>query len=167
MTTIRRFREDDWVRVWPFLRDTFDAGDSFVHAPGCGEADIRREWILAPRATYVACEEDGAAVGSYTLKANQPGLGSHVCTCAYVVAPAARGRGTGTLMCEHSQLEAAALGFRAMQFNLVVSTNDRALRLWQKLGFATVGTLPRAFRHLRFGYVDALVMYKEIVTLPD
>jgi ribosomal protein S18 acetylase RimI-like enzyme len=83
------------------------------------------------------------------------------------VAPAARGQGIGTLMCEHSQLEAAAMGFRAMQFDLVVSTNDRAVRLLQKLGFTTVGSLPRAFRHLRFGYVDALAMYKEIATAPD
>jgi ribosomal protein S18 acetylase RimI-like enzyme len=167
MIAIRRFSGEDWPRIWPFLRVTFEAGDSCAYAPHSSEEEIRKAWIEAPRAVYVACADDGAIVGSYTLQPNQPGLGSHVCTCAYVVAPAMRGQGYGTLMCEHSQLEAATMGFRAMQFNLVVSTNDRAVRLWQKLGFATVGTLPRAFHHERFGYVDALVMYKEIVTFPD
>jgi ribosomal protein S18 acetylase RimI-like enzyme len=167
MSTIRRFSEEDWPWVWPFLRATFEAGDTYPYAPDSSEAEIHKAWVEMPHASYVACADDGAIVGSYTLRANQPGLGSHVCTCAYVVAPERRGQGYGTLMCEHSQLEAASTGFRAMQFNLVVSTNDRAVRLWQKLGFATVGTLPRAFHHERFGYVDALVMYKEIVTLPD
>jgi ribosomal protein S18 acetylase RimI-like enzyme len=166
MMTIRRFREGDWPRILPFLRDAVEAGDAFAAAPDSSEADLRHDWLVAPRATYVACADDGVIVGSYILKANRPGLGSHVCTCEYVVAQEARGQGVGTLMCEHSQLEAAAMGFRAMQFDLVVSTNDRAVRLWQKLGFAVVGILPHAFRHRRFGYVDAVVMYKEIVT-PD
>jgi ribosomal protein S18 acetylase RimI-like enzyme len=103
-------------------------------------------------------------IGTYFIKANQPGLGSHVCNCGYVVAPAAQGRGIAAALCEHSQREAVAMGFRAMQFNLVVSTNERAVRLWQRLGFTVVGTLPKAFHHMKLGYVGALVMYKELVT---
>jgi ribosomal protein S18 acetylase RimI-like enzyme len=164
MISIRRFGESDWPCVWAFLRATFDAGDTCVFAPDSAEADIHRAWIESPSATYVATAEDGRILGSYYLRPNQPGLGSHVCNCTYVVAPPARGQGLATLMCEHSQLEAVAMGFRAMQFNLVVSTDDRALRLWQKLGFGVIGTLPRAFHHQRFGYVDAFVMYKELVT---
>jgi ribosomal protein S18 acetylase RimI-like enzyme len=164
MIAIRRFSEKDWPFIWPFLRETIEAADALAFPPESTETQIRRAWIEDPAATYVACTADGIMAGSYCLRAVQPGLGSHVCTCLYVVAPAARGQGLGTLMCEHSQLEAAAMGFRAMQFNLVVSSNDRAMRLWQKLGFATVGTLPRAFLHRHFGYVDAMVMYKEIVS---
>jgi ribosomal protein S18 acetylase RimI-like enzyme len=85
-----------------------------------------------------------------------------VCNCGYVVAADARGRGIATSLCEHSQNEARSMGFRAMQFNLVVSTNEHAIRLWKRLGFAVAGVLPRAFRHVRLGYVDAFVMYKSL-----
>jgi ribosomal protein S18 acetylase RimI-like enzyme len=112
----------------------------------------------------VACGSDGRVAGTYFIKPNQPGLGSHVCNCGYVVAPEAQGQGIAAALCEHSQREAVALNFRAMQFNLVVATNERAIRLWQKLGFSVAGTLPRAFHHQRLGFVDALVMYKELVT---
>jgi ribosomal protein S18 acetylase RimI-like enzyme len=162
--SIRRFAPADWPQLWPLLRATFETGDTYVYAPGSREDSIRNIWTEAPAATFVACGADGHVVGTYFIKANQPGLGSHVCNCGYVVAPAVHGRGIAAAMCEHSQREAVAMGFRAMQFNLVVSTNERAVRLWQRLGFSVVGTLPRAFRHLRLGYVDALVMYKELVT---
>jgi GNAT superfamily N-acetyltransferase len=115
-----------------------------------------------PAATFVACDEQGQVLGTYYLKANQPGLGAHVCNAGYVVAPVAQGQGVAAAMCEHSQEQARALGFLAMQFNLVVSTNERAVRLWNHLGFATVGRLPGAFRHARLGLVDALVMFKTL-----
>lgn len=162
--SIRRFEPADWPTLWPLLRSTFEAGDTYAYATDSREADIRKIWTETPAATFVACTPDRQLVGTYFIKANQPGLGSHVCNCGYVVAPAAQGRGIAAAMCEHSQREAVAMGFRAMQFNLVVSTNERAVRLWQRLGFAVVGTLPRAFRHRQLGYVDALIFYKELVT---
>lgn len=121
-----------------------------------------RHWIESPQFTYVATDEDGKLVGSYKLQPNQPGLGSHVCNCGYVVCAEARGKGVARALCEHSQAEALALVYRAMQFNLVVSTNEVAVRLWQKLGFEIVGTLPAAFRHGRLGFVDAYVMHKHL-----
>jgi ribosomal protein S18 acetylase RimI-like enzyme len=144
------------------LCTTFAAGETYAFAPASSEADIHRAWIEVPVASYVACAPSGEILGTYYLKPNQPGLGSHVCNCGYVVAPAAQGRGIATAMCEHSQVEAAGMGFRAMQFNLVVATNESAVRLWKKLGFAIAGTLPQAFRHARLGYVDAYVMYKQL-----
>ena len=146
------------------LHRTFASGDTYAFAPESTEAEILNAWVAVPLATYVACSDDGSIVGTYTLKPNQPGLGSHVCNCGYVVESEARGKGIATSMCEHSQLEASRLGFRAMQFNLVVSTNEGAVRLWQKLGFHVAGTLPGAFRHVELGYVDAYVMYKELAT---
>lgn len=160
--SIRRFQLADWPAVWSILRTTFATGETYAFAPTSSEAEIRRAWIEVPAASYVACAPSGEVVGTYYLKPNQPGLGSHVCNCGYVVSPAAQGRGIATAMCEHSQAEALAMGFRAMQFNLVVATNESAVRLWQKLGFAIVGTLPQAFRHARLGYVDAYVMYKQL-----
>jgi RimJ/RimL family protein N-acetyltransferase len=163
MITIRRFASADWPAVWPILHATFQAGDTYAFEPQSSEAQMRHAWVELPAATYVACADDGRILGTYYLKPNQPGLGSHVCNCGYVVAAAARGQGIATAMCEHSQREARASGFRAMQFNLVVSTNTRAIRLWQRLGYAIAGNLPGAFRHSRLGYVDALVMYKSLV----
>ena len=113
----------------------------------------------APRLTFMA-EDDDTILGTYCIKTNQAGPGDHVCNCGYMVASAARGRGLATAMCEHSQEVAIKLGYKAMQFNFVVSTNEGAVKLWNKLGFATVGRLPKAFNHPSKGYVDALVMYK-------
>ena len=160
---IRRSQSDDWSSLWPLLQTTFAAGDTYSFAPDSSEEEIRKIWIDAPLATYVACAEDAKIIGTYFLKANQPGLGSHVCNCGYVVATAARGKGIASSMCEHSQAEGVRLGFRAMQFNFVVSTNEGAVRLWKKLGFGIAGTLPGAFRHQLLGYVDAYVMFKQLI----
>ncbi len=105
-------------------------------------------------------EEDGQILATYYIKTNQLGPGSHVCNCGYMVASHARGRGLGTILCEHSQKVAVELGYKAMQFNFVASSNQGAIRLCNRLGFATVGRLPKAFNHPTRGYVDALVMYK-------
>ena len=163
MPNIRRFQPEDWSSVWPLLHTTFAAGDTYAFAPDSTEAEIFKVWVEQPLATYVACSDDGTIIGTYIFKANQPGLGAHVCNCGYVVSAAARGKGIAASMCEHSQAEALRLGFRAMQFNLVVSTNEVAVRLWQKLGFHIGGTLPGAFRHTHLGYVDAFVMFKQLV----
>ena len=139
----------------------FRAGDTYTYSPDISEADARKSWVDAYPAVYVA-ESDGLIVGTYCLKPNQPGLGSHVCNAGYIVSQQARGKGIATLMCEHSQAEAKRMGFRGMQFNIVVSTNEAAVRLWQKLGFEFVGRLPGAFKHSKLGYVDAFVMYKQL-----
>ena len=164
MISIRRFHETDWPAVWRILQATFEAGDTYAFSIDSTEAEIHKVWVDVPSATYVACTPDGQVLGTYFIKPNQPGLGAHVCNCGYVVASEAQGQGIATAMCEHSQAEATSMGFRAMQFNLVVSTNEREIRLWRKLGFSVVGKLPRSFRHLQLGYVDALVMFKELST---
>ena len=161
--SIRRYRDADWLTVWTLLRPAIEAGETYAFAPESTEAEIQAAWIDAPSATYVACAADGSVVGTYFIKPNQPGLGAHVCNCGYVVDERAQGRGVATAMCGHSQAEAVAMGFRAMQFNFVVTTNERAIRLWRKLGFSVVGRLPGAFQHRRLGFVDALIMFKELV----
>jgi ribosomal protein S18 acetylase RimI-like enzyme len=159
---IRAFQESDWNVLWPLLRATFQAGDTYVFPPESTEQEIHRAWIEMPSRTFVVCDETGALLGTYFIKPNQVGLGSHVSNCGYIVSPQAQGRGIASLMCEHSQAEAIAMGFRAMQFNMVVSTNERAVRLWQHLGFSIVGRLPGAFRHRQLGLVDGIVMYKQL-----
>lgn len=162
MTLVRRYQDTDWPGVWPLLQATFAAGDTYAYSPQSTEAEIHTVWVELPTATYVALDTQARLLGTYFIKPNQPGLGAHVCNCGYVVAPAAQGQGVASAMCTHSQAEAVSLGFLAMQFNLVAATNERAVRLWQRLGFAVVGTLPKAFRHQRLGLVDALVMFKTL-----
>jgi len=123
----------------------------------------RHMWLEVTEAAYVAEGDDGELLGSYYIKPNQPTLGAHVANCGYMVAENARGRGVATTMCEHSQDEAIRLGYRAMQFNLVVRTNEASVHLWKKMGFGIIGTLPGAFKHPTQGYVDAFIMYKVLV----
>ena len=161
---IRQAEDRDWPSIWKLLEPVFREGETYAFAVDIGEREARAIWLESPAATFVATNDEGAVLGTYYLKANQAGGGSHVCNCGYAVAAQARGQGVASAMCEHSQREALARGYRAMQFNLVVSTNRAAVRLWQKHDFAIVGVLPGAFRHPRLGFVDACVMYKELRT---
>ena len=163
MTVIRPIKASDWDAVWGIVEPVFRAGETYAFAPDMTQEEAHRNWVSLPAATYVV-EDDGSEIlGTYYIKANQPGQGAHVCNCGYIVADTARGRGIATQMCEHSQAVARDLGFRAMQYNLVVASNEGAVRLWQSLGFEIAGTLPKAFNHPRLGFVDAHVMYKELI----
>jgi len=156
---IREAKESDFDRIWPIFSEIAATGETYGYRRDTTKEEAFHLWMEYPRKTYVA-EEDGEILGTYYLKTNHEGPGAHVCNCGYMVSPAARGKGLATLMCEHSQQEALNLGYKAMQYNFVASSNEGAVRLWHRLGFETVGTLPRAFDHPVKGLVDALVMYK-------
>jgi L-amino acid N-acyltransferase YncA len=160
MIQIRQCAEEDRAALWEILKPIFRSGETYAVPPEIGESEAFQIWIEAPTETFVAVDANGRILGSYYIKPNQRGPGDHVCNCGYVVAEAARGQGVASLMCEHSLKEAVECGFRAMQYNLVVSTNEGAIRLWKKHGFEIVGTLPKCFRHPKDGYVDGFVMYK-------
>ena len=163
MVTLRLFQPTDWASVWSILEPVFRAGETYPYSPNMTAAEARVAWIDQPSATFVAVNDDDKVLGTYYIKSNQSELGAHVANCGYVVAETARSQGVATAMCEHSQTEAIARGFKGMQYNLVISTNERAVRLWQHLGFEIIGTLPKAFQHKKLGYVDAYVMYKWLV----
>ena len=156
---IRKAINSDFDQIWPIFHEVVSAGETYAYPRDTSKEQALKIWIDTPRVTYVF-EEAGKVLGTYYLKTNQQGPGDHVCNCGYMVSTTARGRGLATAMCEHSQHIARELGYKAMQFNFVASTNDGAVRLWNKLGFETVGRLPKAFNHPLQGYVDALVMYK-------
>ncbi len=162
MIRIRQIDEADWGAAWRIVEPVFRAGETYAFSPDITEKEAFQAWVAGPEATFVAVDQDDCIVGTYYIKPNQPALGAHVCNCGYIVAPKARGRGIASEMCRHSQTEARTRGFRAMQYNLVVSTNEGAIRLWRSLGFEIAGTLPGAFRHARLGFVDAHVMYKTL-----
>jgi L-amino acid N-acyltransferase YncA len=156
---IREATIADFNQIWPIFHSIVAAGETYTYPRETTREQAISLWLEAPRKTFVA-EENGEILGTYYIKTNQPGGGDHVCNCGYMVSSAARGRGLASSMCEHSQQIARSLGYLAMQFNFVASTNEGALRLWTKLGFETVGRLPKAFNHPVQGYVDAMVMYK-------
>jgi len=158
---LRLATPSDENAIWRIFQTVIACGDTYAFDPQMSRAEALAYWLRSDTHTYVA-ETDGQIVGTYILRPNQPALGAHVANAAFMVAPATRGRGVGRLMGEHCLLEARRLGFRAMQFNFVVSTNAAALRLWQQLGFRVVGTLPGAFRHAELGYVDAYVMFRAL-----
>jgi L-amino acid N-acyltransferase YncA len=163
---IRPFEPADWTGVWALLEPVFRGGETFPHDPAITEAEAQVAWVEQSQAVMVAVDAAGALVGTYYLKPNSQALGAHVANAGYVVAEQCRRQGLGSRLCQHSLQEARRLGFRLMQFNLVVSTNTAGIRCWQRNGFQVAGTLPGAFRHQRLGYVDALVMVQSLLEQP-
>ena len=158
---IRPASHDDAPAIWAILQPVILAGETYTLDRDMGEDMALGYWLGRDKDTFVA-EEAGVITGTYFMRPNQAGGGRHVCNCGYVTAPAAAGRGVARQMCLHSLDHARARKYRAMQFNFVVSTNERAVRLWQSLGFEIVGRLPLAFHHPSHGYVDAFVMFKAL-----
>ncbi|RWX08488.1 GNAT family N-acetyltransferase [Rhizobium hidalgonense] len=158
---IRPADNDDRNAIWRIIGPTIRAGETYALDRDLSEADALAYWMGPDRETFVAAE-DGVILGTYYIKANQAGGGRHVCNCGYMTGAAAAGRGVARQMHEHSLQHARASGFHAMQFNFVVSSNRRAVQLWQSLGFEIVGRLPGVFLHPREGYVDALVMFRTL-----
>ena len=148
--------------IWNIFRQILMAGDTYAFDPRMSREEALAYWSRTDTHTYVA-EKEGRLVGTYVLRPNQSGPGSHVAKAAFMVAPDAEGAGVGRRMAEHCLSEARRMGFRGMQFNFVISTNTRAIHLWNQLGFNIVGTLPGAFRHSEKGYVDVYVMYRSLV----
>lgn len=159
--TIRDATADDAEAVWEMFRAVVAAGDAFPF-PDDITRDAALAYWFAPLTHVRVAEVEGRVVGSYTVKPNQPGRGAHLANGAYLVAPAARGRGVGRALGDDSVRECRRLGYRGMQFNLVVASNAPAVRLWQAVGFRVVGTVPGAFCHATLGYVDAHVMYRDL-----
>ena len=161
MPPIREAAASDSVSIWAIFHAVVLRGDTYAFEPTTTREEGLAYWLNPSNRCYVA-EHEQEIVGTYILRANQPGLGSHVANAAFMVSPDARGLGLGRAMGEHALNEARRLGFVAMQFNFVVSTNEPAVALWKQLGFTIVGTLPGAFRHREKGLVDAYVMFRPL-----
>jgi L-amino acid N-acyltransferase YncA len=159
--TIRPAGNADADAIWEIFHTVVATADTYAYPADTPREQALAWWFPAGGWTFVALLDD-RIVGTYVMKPNQPGQGGHVANCGYMVSPEASGRGVGEAMCRHSLAEARRLGFLAMQFNFVVSTNTRAVNLWKRCGFEIVGTLPRAFRHPSHGLVDAYVMHQHL-----
>jgi ribosomal protein S18 acetylase RimI-like enzyme len=158
---IRQASRGDEDAIWEIIAPVIRAGETYAIDPDISREKALEYWLGPDRETFVA-ESEGVMVGTYYIRANQPGGGQHVCNCGYMTAASATGRGVARQMHAHSLIHARARGFRAMQFNFVISSNERAVRLWQSLDFEIVGRLPGAFEHPTLGFVDAFVMYRTL-----
>ena len=159
MVQIREALNQDFDQIWKIFQPIVSKGETYTYPRNTSKQEAFQLWINEPQKTFV-CVENKKIFGTYYLKQNQAGQGSHVCNCGYMVSAEARRKGLATIMCEHSQKVARELNYKAMQFNLVVASNKQAIHLWTKLGFETVGIIPKAFLHPKLGYVDALLMHK-------
>ncbi|WP_370089480.1 N-acetyltransferase family protein [Ekhidna sp.] len=159
---IRKATAEDYDAVWEIFSAVIRGGDTYVFPADTPKVDLKKHWFAPYMETYVA-EDENEIVGTYILKPNHPGRGSHIANASYMVKPLARGKGIGSLLCEHSLDTANELGYQAMQFNIVVSTNTTAVKLWQKFGFEIIGTTPKGFQHKELGLVDAYVMWRRLV----
>jgi len=159
---IRSATDADHDAIWKIFHEIVAAGNTYALDPNMSRQEAMAYWFSADTHTYVA-ESDGRVVGTYILKPNQLGPGSHVANAGFMVASHTQGSGLGRAMAEHCLAQARRMGFRAMQFNCVISTNTPAIHLWQQLGFKIVGTLPGAFRHPKKGFVDVYVMYRSLI----
>jgi ribosomal protein S18 acetylase RimI-like enzyme len=158
---IRHAADGDKSAIWVIMEPIIGAGETYALPRDMEKKTALAYWLSPEHEVFVA-EENGEIVGTYFLQPNQQGGGAHVANCGYITAVTATGRGLARAMCTHSLDRARERRFRAMQFNFVISTNERAVRLWQSFGFEIVGRLPGAFLHPRLGYVDAYIMYRDL-----
>lgn len=158
---IRDFRPEDQADLWAILKPVFRAGETYAIDPDISEPDALAYWTGADAGCYVIEDETGL-LGTYYIKTNAAGGGSHVCNCGFVTGPGAAGKGVARAMLSDALTRAKGQGYKAMQFNFVLSNNTRAVDIWHRAGFETVGRLPKAFNHPKDGMIDALVMFKTL-----
>ena len=158
---IRDARPEDWEAIWPFFRRIVAAGETYAYDRGIIEAEAERIWIVGPPGrTVVATASGDAVIGTASMYANRGGPGAHVASASFMVDPGHAGHGTGRALGQHVLAWARASGFRAIQFNAVVETNERAVALWRSLGFSVLATVPEGFDHPTRGYVGLLIMHR-------
>ena len=161
MAIIRKAEDADKADVWPIIKAVIAGGDTYVNAPDSSKEEMLAYWFSPEKYVFVA-EENGEILGTYWLKANQPGLGDHVGNAAYMVSQHAKGKGIGKMMALHSIEEAKKIGYFAIQFNFVVKSNTAAVNLWKSVGFEIIGEIPDAFRHSKLGLTNAYIMYRKL-----
>ena len=158
---ITEITKNDFELFWPVFKDIVEAQETYAFNPDLTFDEAYQLWCVLPQKTYVI-KEGRNILGSYYIKPNAAGPSSHISNCGYMVNPTSRGKGIARRLCLHSQQVAIELGYKAMQFNSVVSTNEIAVRLWEKLGYNIIGTIPKAYKHKTLGMVDSYIMYKEL-----
>lgn len=161
MIKVRKAILGDYDEIWNIIKEVISTADTYVFAPDSSKEKMLRFWCGEDKYTYVALI-DNEIVGTFFIKSNQPDLGSHIANAGYMTSPIASGRGIGKEMAQFSIVEAKRLGYKAMQFNIVIKSNERAISLWKKLGFEIIGEIPEAFNHKQHGLTNAYIMYLKL-----
>jgi L-amino acid N-acyltransferase YncA len=161
MIEIRKATSEDIDQIWEIIREVVSKGDTYTFSPDASRESMLNYWFGVDRHTY-AVSDNGNVVATFMIRDNQPGLGSHIANGSYMVSESASGKGIGKLMGEFSLAEAKRLGYKAMQFNIVIKSNVRAVNLWKKLGFLIIGEIPDAFNHKLNGMTNAYIMYRQL-----
>jgi L-amino acid N-acyltransferase YncA len=159
---IRPATAGDWPGIWPIVHDVVTAQETFPYDPAMTEEEARAAWLRPPPARVVVAADGDRVVGTANMYANRPGPGSHVASGSLMVAATARGRGVGRALVTDMIAWARTSGFAAIQFNAVVETNTSAIRLYESLGFTTLGVAPGAFRHPVHGDVGLRIMWLDL-----
>ena len=162
MTIRKADLNKDHDSIWKIFSKVITTGDTYVYDPHTPKESLAKLWLADSMDTFVAVDDDGSIIGTYFIKPNQIDLGNHIANCGYMVNPVYHGRGVGYQLCEHSITFAKQKGYVGIQFNIVVSTNVSAVRLWKKFGFEIIGTTPKGFRHKKLGLVDTYIMFKQL-----
>lgn len=161
MERIRKAKPTDRLNIWNIFHQIIQTGDTYAYSPGTTFKTFKKFWFAGNQLCFVLV--DGKELfGSYVLRDNQPGLGSHIANASYIVSPAHQGKGIGKKLCAHSIKEAKKAGYLGIQFNIVVSTNKAAIHLWKKMGFEIIGTTPNGFKHQLLGYVNTYIMFRKL-----
>src|SRR4051794_6299669 len=160
---IRGASDDDWPAIYPFFSEIVAAGETYAYPEQLSLEDARAFWMAEPAGRTVVAVEGRSVLGTASMGPNRPGRGSHVATASFMVDPRHQGRGVGRALGTHVVEWARSAGYRSIQFNAVVETNDAAVHLWQALGFRVLATVPEAFDHARHGMVGLDLMFR---TLP-
>jgi L-amino acid N-acyltransferase YncA len=161
MIEIRKAMEADQDAIWEIIHQVLQTGDTYIFAPSSSKEKMLAIWCAPNKHTYVALV-DGEIAGTFVISDNQMDLGSHIANGSYMVSPSHSGKGIGRAMGEFSLTEAKRLGYRAMQFNIVIKSNDRAVKLWQSIGFKIIGEIPETFNHQQLGLTNAYIMYQKL-----
>ena len=158
---ISEITRSDFEAFWPVFKEVVNAQETYAFDPDITLETAYELWCLSPQKSYIL-KDNGLILGSYYIKANAAGPSAHISNCGYMVSPESRGKGVARMLCLHSQEIAIELGYTAMQFNAVVSTNKIAVNLWKKLGYKIIGTIPDAYQHKKLGLVDSFIMHKQL-----
>jgi L-amino acid N-acyltransferase YncA len=158
---IRKATIQDQDAIWNILQPIIKKGAAFAYHPLTTKEEMIAYWCDAKKHTYVALVDDSIA-GTFFIQDNQPGLGSHIANAGYAVSERYGAKGLGRFMGVYSLEEAKRLGYTAMQFNLVVKSNEKAVNLWKELQFEVIGEIPDAFHHSTQGPTNAFIMYRRL-----
>jgi len=161
MLDIKEVTPDHFDEIWHIFREVIQAEDTYPYPANITKEEARSLWF-APGAKVYHAYLDGVPIATRYIVPNKPGLASHVCNTGVMIDKNYRGKGYGKILNEFAIKKAKELGYKAIQLNLVVATNEVSIKICKQNGFEIIGLLPGAFFYKRERYADAYVMFRKL-----